>query len=73
MKMLSSFTYPHVVPNLYKFLSYVEHKRKYFEEFWILWKSMGTINFSITDIPQNIFCVQHKKETHAGLELHEGE
>ncbi len=33
MKMLSSFTHPHVIPNLYKFLSYVEHKRRYFEEF----------------------------------------
>ncbi len=24
--------YPHVVPNLYTFLSYVEHKIRYFEE-----------------------------------------
>ncbi len=29
---LSSFTHPHVVPNLYEFLSYVKHKRRYFEE-----------------------------------------
>ncbi len=57
MKILSSFTRPHVVTNLYEFLSYVEHKRRYFEEpnsCWspltsivgkeILWKSVGTIN-----------------------------
>ncbi len=29
MKILSSFTHPHVVPNLYEFLSYVEHKFKF--------------------------------------------
>ncbi len=34
MKKLSSFTHPHVLPNLYEFLSYVEHKRRYFEECW---------------------------------------
>ncbi len=35
---------------------------------------MGTINFLITSILQNIFiCVQHKKETYTGLERHEGE
>ncbi len=34
MKMLSSFTHPHVISNLYEFLSYVEHKRRYFEECW---------------------------------------
>jgi len=27
MKILSSFTHPQVVPNLYEFLSFVEHKR----------------------------------------------
>ncbi len=31
MKMLSSFTHPHVIPYLYEFLFYVEHKRRYFE------------------------------------------
>ncbi len=85
MKMLSSFTHPHVAPNLYEFLFYVKHERRYFEEFlnscWspltsivgkeILWKSMGTINCLITSILPNIcFCVQHKKETHTGLEQH---
>jgi len=32
MKMLSSFTHPYVVPNLYEFLSMVEHKWRYFKE-----------------------------------------
>ncbi len=27
MNILSSFTHPHVVPNLCVFLSYIEHKR----------------------------------------------
>ncbi len=26
MKILTSFTHPHVIPNPYEFLSYVEHK-----------------------------------------------
>ncbi len=30
MKMLSSFTHPHVVPNLYVFLFYAEHKNNIF-------------------------------------------
>ncbi len=34
---------------------------------------MGNINHMITSILQNIFFyVQHKKETHAGLEQYEG-
>jgi len=32
MKILSSFTHPQVVSNLYEFLSSVEHKGRYFEE-----------------------------------------
>jgi len=33
--MMSSFNYPHVVPNLYGlFSSSAEHKRRYFEECW---------------------------------------
>ncbi len=32
MKMLSLFTHPHVVPTLYKLLSYTEHKIRYFDE-----------------------------------------
>jgi len=34
MKIVSSFTHHHVVPNLYEFLSSVEHKSRYFEECW---------------------------------------
>jgi len=34
VKILSSFTHPHVVPNLYEFLSSVELKGIYFKEFW---------------------------------------
>ncbi len=33
MKILS-FICPQVVPNLYEFLSFVEHKRRYSEECW---------------------------------------
>ncbi len=31
MKILSSFTQPHVIPDVYNLLSSVEHKRRYFE------------------------------------------
>ncbi len=63
MKILSSFTHPQVVPNLYEFLCSAEHKGKYSEEhgkqsrsgapltsivlFFLLWKSM---------VPQNSPC-----------------
>jgi len=33
MKMLSSFTHPEVVPNLYEFISSAEHKRRYFKDY----------------------------------------
>ncbi len=29
-----SFTHPHGIPNLYDLLSFVKHKRRYFEECW---------------------------------------
>jgi len=32
MKILSSFTHPQIVANLYEFLSSAEHKGRYFEE-----------------------------------------
>jgi len=32
MKILSSFTHPQGVPNLYEFLCSAEHKGRYFEE-----------------------------------------
>ncbi len=57
MKILSSFTHPHIVSDLYEFLPRVEQKIIYFEYpkgCWspltliegkeILWKSMGTSN-----------------------------
>lgn len=28
------FTYPHIVSNLYDFVSSAEHKSRYFEEYW---------------------------------------
>ncbi len=31
--ILSLFTLPHVVPNMYEFLSSAEHKRRYIEEY----------------------------------------
>jgi len=38
--------------------------------FFLLWKSMGSINSLFIDIFQNIFfCVQQKKEMHTGLKL----
>jgi len=67
MKMFSSFTYPKVVPNLYEFISAVK------QVFFLLWKSMAYINCLVTNILQNILCVQQKKETHTGLEKLEGE
>jgi len=37
MKILSSFTQPQVVANLYEFLSSADHKGRYFEERLKLW------------------------------------
>ncbi|MGL5597903.1 MAG: hypothetical protein ACRDDA_07235 [Aeromonas sp.] len=60
MKIVSSYTHPHVVSNLYEFLSSAEQKGRYLEE--------------CTDILLNIFLsVQQKKEIHTGLKQHEGE
>jgi len=36
-------------------------------------KTMGYINCLVTNILQNIFCVQQKKEIHTGLDQLEGE
>ncbi len=84
-KTLSSFTHAHVVPNMYEFVSNVEHKGRYFEEPNSCWTPLTflspkkTIEVSyhyhlITSILQiTFFCVQHKNETHTGLEQHEGE
>ncbi len=73
----------HHLLTIISFLSYVEHEKKDILknqqllvpiDYGRLWKSMGTINCLITSILQNIFFyVQHKKETHTGLERNEGE
>ncbi len=71
MKILSSFTHPQVVPNLYECLSSAEHKGRYSEEcgkqsssgapltsivfFFQLWKSMVPQNSLVTNFLQNIF------------------
>ncbi len=84
MKILSSFTHPQVVPNLYECLCFAEHKGRYSEEcgkqsssgvfFVLLWKSMVPQNSLVTNFLENIFlCVQQNKEIHTGLELLEGE
>ncbi len=40
----------------------------FYNIFYILWKSMATINCLVPDILQNIFfCAQQKKESHTGL------
>jgi len=53
MKLLSSFTYPGVVANLYEFLSSVEHKGRYLKNVsnqtvdiphWLTW-SFFMVNF----------------------------
>ncbi len=71
MKILSSFTHPQVVPNLYECLCSAEHKGRYSEEcgkqsssgapltsivfFFLLWKSMVPQNNLVTNFLQNIF------------------
>ncbi len=84
LKILSSFTLPQVVPDLYECLCSAEHKGRYSEEcgeksssgsiFFLLWKSMVPQNILVTNFLQNIFlCVRQNKDIHTGLELLEGE
>jgi len=35
LKIVPSLFNPHVVPNLYEFLSSAEHKQRYFKECWL--------------------------------------
>ncbi len=49
IKSLSSFIHPHVIPNLCEFLSYVEHKIRYFEEFWRTKQLFVPIDFHIRE------------------------
>ncbi len=83
MKIVSSFTHPQVVPNLYEYLCSAEHKGRYFEESLqpgcfgapltsIIGKKNGSQpqNCSVSLILQNILiCVQQNKDIHTGLEL----
>jgi len=72
---MSSFTRPHVVPNLRELHSAVEHKKKIFWRvlitkeltvaidfhsiYPIVWKSMGSIIYLVTDILQKpCLCIQ---------------
>jgi len=85
MKILLSFTRPHVVANLYEFLSSTEHKGRHFEE-WLIKQLFGThwtekkiyimeVNgANVQIVLQNIFLsVEQKKETHTGLQQLGGE
>ncbi len=71
MKILSSFTHPQVVPNLYECLCSAEHKGRYSEEcekqsssgapltsivfFFLLWKSMVLQNSLVTNFLRSLF------------------
>ncbi len=89
MKILSSFTHPQVVPDLYEFCS-AEHKVRYSEEcgkqssfgapltsivfFFPIMEVNGAPKSLVTNFLQNMFlCVQQNKEIHTGLELLEDE
>ncbi len=50
MAILSSFTHPQVVPNLYECLSSVQHKRRYFEDFYFDFSSMKHKPQDVTSI-----------------------
>jgi len=68
MKILSTFTHPQVVANLYEFLSSAEHNTVCTKEV------NGAKQLSVPNFSQNIsLCVQQKKETHTGLQQLEGE
>ncbi len=69
--ILSLFTHPQVVPNMYECICSAEHKGRYSEEcgkqsssgapltyivfFFLLWKSMVPQNILVTNFLQNIF------------------
>lgn len=58
--VLSSFTHPYVVAKLNEILSFVEHKRKYFEIFFFFFVHImeisGNQNVLVANILQNLFC-----------------
>ncbi len=81
MIIMSSFTQPQVVPNLYECLCSAEHKGRYSEECgkqrssgapltsimfsFLLWKSMVPQNSLITDFLQNIFLLYSAEQRHS--------
>ncbi len=81
-----NYLIPNVIPNLYDFLSFIEHKRRYLKECWkpnYFFHSMDKkqtnngnqweLKRLVTCIFQNIeFCVLEKKESHTGLKRHIG-
>ncbi len=60
---MSTFTHPHVVSNLYDFLSPVEHKRRHLN---------NTIDFNCMAGGGGTEFFSKKKESHAGFEQHKG-
>ncbi len=74
MKIVSSFTQPHVIPNLYEFLSYAEHKGRYFELLVPIDFHSRERNTMAVNRDHQPFDYQHsskyllyKKETNTGL------
>ncbi len=75
--MMSSFTHPQVVPNLYECVC-SEHKGQYSVGnravfVFLLWKSMVPQNSLVTNFLQNIFLCVQNKHIHTGLEQLEDE
>lgn len=61
LKLLSSFSYAHVIQNMSDFLS-AEHKRKYFST------PLTSLVWTQRDISQNISCSEEEIVLYAGLE-----
>jgi len=68
MKILSLFTYPHVIPNLYAFISAAEHKIRYFE-----------VENQTVSVPIDFhclfvfFCPYNRSQWEVGFQLNKGE
>ncbi len=62
MKILSSFTHPHVVPIQYDFITFVEHKRRFLRNVLVFGDQVnGHQNRLVINILQNVFfCVLQK-------------
>ncbi len=68
MTILLSFSYAHVVPNLYSVLSSVEYKRRYFEKCLTL-----NVNGLLFRTPLTFVCIKKKNvlQTHIHLVFYE--